>query len=451
MAASGGTGSGHSVGGSGGRGGSQRADKDKGKEKETPSGGGSGAVGGPGRPTSRSGLSAGKASLTSVWGGSQRRAANATKKGGAPAPNNGMMTGQQGAAEAAETTTRGGGEQGGNTKAETTAGPAAGSPAASPGPGSGPGPNANALSSGTGAAAAAAAAKPRHFGAADMALDHPGVGAFVRQPTAESHSTFPLNINSASVSDTILSTLRDLFLTISQQPKPTGAIAPHAFITTVKRRNELFRSTQHQDAHEFFNYLVNAVAEDVVLEGRPEATPPAPASTPAGSDAAPGTVSMAGSVGTLPTLAMPRLGEPGPTWVHKLFEGVLTNETRCLTCETVSQRDEAFLDLSIDIEQNASVTACLKQFSASEMLTQKNKFSCDRCGGLQEAEKRCVPRPLACRVLVIGVAEKRVLDMAAQDEDQEAPQRLAAPPQAVQVPGRAPTLYQAHLPGRLSL
>lgn len=97
------------------------------------------------------------------------------------------------------------------------------------------------------------------------------------------------------------------------------------------------------------------------------------------------------------------------TWVHRLFEGVLTNETRCLTCETVSRldpdslgrrvaytlelpqvtsRDEAFLDLSIDIEPNSSVTACLRQFSASEMLCQRNKFSCDKCCGLQEAEKR---------------------------------------------------------------
>lgn len=57
----------------------------------------------------------------------------------------------------------------------------------------------------------------------------------------------------------------------------------------------------------------------------------------------------------------------------------------------VTSRDEAFLDLSIDIEQNTSVTACLRQFSASEMLCQRNKFSCDRCCGLQEAEKRCVP------------------------------------------------------------
>ena len=92
------------------------------------------------------------------------------------------------------------------------------------------------------------------------------------------------------------------------------------------------------------------------------------------------------------------------TFVHDLFEGVLTSETRCLTCESVSfeaifwniylkeqqlsSRDEAFLDLSIDIEQNSSVTACLRQFSASEMLCQKNKFFCDSCCGLQEAERR---------------------------------------------------------------
>ena len=97
------------------------------------------------------------------------------------------------------------------------------------------------------------------------------------------------------------------------------------------------------------------------------------------------------------------------TLVQNLFEGVLTSETRCLTCETVSclltlnwcywlhlifatqvsSRDESFLDLSIDIEQNSSVTACLRQFSASEMLCQKNKFFCDSCCDLQEAEKRC--------------------------------------------------------------
>ena len=45
------------------------------------------------------------------------------------------------------------------------------------------------------------------------------------------------------------------------------------------------------------------------------------------------------------------------TWVHSIFEGVLTNETRCLCCETVTSRDECFLDLSVEIEQNSSVSS----------------------------------------------------------------------------------------------
>lgn len=66
----------------------------------------------------------------------------------------------------------------------------------------------------------------------------------------------------------------------------------------------------------------------------------------------------------------------------------------------VSSRDESFLDLSIDIEQNSSVTACLRQFSASEMLCQKEKFFCDACCDLQEAERRFVCDVASCRVLL---------------------------------------------------
>ena len=97
---------------------------------------------------------------------------------------------------------------------------------------------------------------------------------------------------------------------------------------------------------------------------------------------------MSASVGTLSSLGARPLTVQD-TLVHQLFEGVLTSETRCLTCETVSSRDES-LDLPIDIEQNSSVTACLRQFSASEMLCQRNKFFCDACCDLQEAEKRFV-------------------------------------------------------------
>lgn len=60
---------------------------------------------------------------------------------------------------------------------------------------------------------------------------------------------------------TLLTTLRDLFCTISAQPKALGTVAPQAFINQLKRDNEFFRSTLHQDAHEFFNVLINSVAE----------------------------------------------------------------------------------------------------------------------------------------------------------------------------------------------
>lgn len=55
-----------------------------------------------------------------------------------------------------------------------------------------------------------------------------------------------------------------------------------------------------------------------------------------------------------------------------------------------TNRAESFMDLSLDIEQNSSVTSCLRQFSASEMLCHKDKFYCDECCGLQEAEKRYI-------------------------------------------------------------
>jgi ubiquitin carboxyl-terminal hydrolase 12/46 len=51
------------------------------------------------------------------------------------------------------------------------------------------------------------------------------------------------------------------------------------------------------------------------------------------------------------------------TWVHDIFEGTLTNETKCLCCETVRTRDECFLDLSIDIEENMSISSCLRSVS----------------------------------------------------------------------------------------
>ena len=67
------------------------------------------------------------------------------------------------------------------------------------------------------------------------------------------------------------------------------------------------------------------------------------------------------------------------TFYGYLSQGILTNETRCLRCETVTARDETFFDLSLDIEQNSSITSCLKNFSSTETLNAEDKFFCDKC------------------------------------------------------------------------
>lgn len=88
------------------------------------------------------------------------------------------------------------------------------------------------------------------------------------------------------------------------------------------------------------------------------------------------------------------------TFVHSIFQGTLTNETKCLTCDTVTSRDEHFLDLPVDIEQNSSVSHCLRRISKVERLSGTNKFSCECCGALQEAEKRTLIKKLP-KILVL--------------------------------------------------
>ena len=53
-----------------------------------------------------------------------------------------------------------------------------------------------------------------------------------------------------------------------------------------------------------------------------------------------------------------------------------------------SSKEENFLDLSVDVEQNTSISHCLQEFSNMEMLCGECKYYCETCGSKQEAEKR---------------------------------------------------------------
>ncbi|CAL5874551.1 uncharacterized protein PFLUO_LOCUS8847 [Penicillium psychrofluorescens] len=192
------------------------------------------------------------------------------------------------------------------------------------------------------------------------------------------------NATSYGMSESLFTSLKDIFESVVGSQSRIGVIRPQQFLDVLRREHEMFRTAMHQDAHEFLNLLLNEVVSNVETEATKQTSLPP-------TDSTDSTELTTGSTGSK---------SPNTTrWVHELFEGTLTSETKCLTCEKVSQRDEVFLDLSVDLEQHSSVTSCLRKFSAEEMLCERNKFHCDNCGGLQEAEKRMkikrLPRVLA--------------------------------------------------------
>jgi ubiquitin carboxyl-terminal hydrolase 9/13 len=207
------------------------------------------------------------------------------------------------------------------------------------------------------------------------------------------------NSNAYGMSESLFTSLKDIFEAVIAHDSRMGVVSPHKFLEILRRDNEMFRTPMHQDAHEFLNLLLNQVVENVEQYSK-ENEAYGKVIGEVGAETVNGLKdAMAPVVNSILPSNMQIGTKQSSRWVHELFEGTLTSETRCLTCENVSQRDEAFLDLSVDLENHNSVTSCLRRFSEEEMLCERNKFHCDKCSGLQEAEKRMkvkrLPRILA--------------------------------------------------------
>lgn len=146
----------------------------------------------------------------------------------------------------------------------------------------------------------------------------------------------------------LLYALKDIFEAMAENKLQTGIVSPQYFISKLKERNFLFRQlNMHQDAHEFCNYIVNETIESLSAE-------------------------------------------KCQNWCSDIFQGVITNQTRCLSCETVTSKDEHFLDLCVDIPPGDcafSLLHSLNNFSKLETLAHQNKFYCNTCSLLQEAVK----------------------------------------------------------------
>lgn len=213
--------------------------------------------------------------------------------------------------------------------------------------------------------------------------------------------------------ETMLTALADLFTQIATQKKRTGTVPPKSFVTKLREENELFSSYMHQDAHEFLNFILNNVVECLRSEEAERLRRKRAALTrerveaegfDANRKAQPNGVLTNHASDTRPG------GEVSTkTFVHDLFEGQLSNEVRCLCCETVTRRVESFFDLSVDVEQNSSLTSCLRSFSSTELLEKQDKFFCDACCSLQEAERRMRIKKLP-RVLALHLKRFKYVD-----------------------------------------
>lgn len=235
----------------------------------------------------------------------------------------------------------------------------------------------------------------------------------------------------------LLNCLSDLFYSIVTMKKKKGIVQPKKFIARLRKDNDAFDNFIQQDAHEFLNYLLNTCADLLTAEmkelrelqrieeqtrndanvrlnmkayrslhkslgNQQSVNNGANNKTSSGGNSKRNS-SVTGSNRSLSSQnssnsrsteqnnilnGISHSKQSELTWIHELFQGILVNETKCLNCETSSSKEENFLDLSVDVEQNTSINHCLQEFSNMEMLCGECKYYCENCSSKQEAEKR---------------------------------------------------------------
>ncbi|CDO95018.1 unnamed protein product [Kluyveromyces dobzhanskii CBS 2104] len=178
---------------------------------------------------------------------------------------------------------------------------------------------------------------------------------------------------------TLYSGLKDIFECIAENESTIGVVSPSNFVNILKQENVLFSSSMHQDAHEFLNYLLNELSDTLKKE-----------------------LDINDSE-----------DQSSPTFIERLFKGSLFNSTKCFTCDTVTARDEPFLDFPVEIQEDEEIKIqdILSNYKHRELLTGANKFYCDKCCGLQEAERivglKSLPKNLAIHLKRFKYSEVR--------------------------------------------
>ncbi|KAL7647454.1 UNVERIFIED_CONTAM: hypothetical protein RMT77_001050 [Armadillidium vulgare] len=184
--------------------------------------------------------------------------------------------------------------------------------------------------------------------------------------------------------ETLLACLADLFYNIATQKKKVGTIAPKKFIARFRKENVKFDNYMQHDAHEFFVQLIDSINETILEKqqaGRVR-TQNNVSHSPYSDDLQPNGTCNSNEEGN------GNQQHQETTWVHEIFQAVVTRELKCLNCEAVRSTDEVLNNLSVEVHQNTSITHCLRCYFSTETISAENKVQCENCSSLQEHQKR---------------------------------------------------------------
>jgi uncharacterized UBP type Zn finger protein len=131
--------------------------------------------------------------------------------------------------------------------------------------------------------------------------------------------------------------------------------------------------------------------------------------------------------------------------VKDIYTGTLVQEVRCLKCANRSVREEHFGDLNITVDGFASLDASLNSFSALENLTGDNRYRCDKCDLLVDAQKRILLRKLS-PVIIISLGRFRFSWEREDGVREKITDRFTFPQELDFAPHmESPVLFRVHL------
>ncbi|OZJ01660.1 hypothetical protein BZG36_05518 [Bifiguratus adelaidae] len=164
-------------------------------------------------------------------------------------------------------------------------------------------------------------------------------------------------------------------------PDPHNTITPTAFYSTLCQAVPHFRGYQQQDAQEFLRYFLDRMHNELDLSG-------------GGTFASETDKTFQNDPYRTNTSIISTVGNGTGSMIWKIFGGSLWSKIRCKACSHQSEREDPFLDLSLDIPSRfakrrrtqidprygqCTIYDCLDQYTATEELAEEDKYMCPRC------------------------------------------------------------------------